>query len=62
MTEQEYFDSFSEIFSTSKYSKPLYKCPKCGKLSVCRREDIVFTSDPPKSMYECLSCGYNTIR
>lgn len=34
------------------------ECPKCGKM-IWRRTDIVLTSYPPKSIYECISCGWS---
>ena len=33
------------------------ECPTCGEL-IWRRTDIVLTSYPPKSFYECTNCGW----
>ena len=34
------------------------ECPKCGKF-IWRRTDIVLTSYPPKTIYECTNCGWS---
>lgn len=66
MTEIEYFESLAKCVSDA-WSKPLYECPKCKKMSVCRDDSIVYTSNPAKYQYKCLEkydgCGeYDTIR
>ena len=33
------------------------ECPECGAL-LWRRTDIVLTTYPPKSQYECDACGW----
>ena len=37
--------------------KTQIECPKCGAL-LWRRTDIVLTTYPPKSQYECDTCGW----
>lgn len=34
------------------------ECPECRKY-IWRRTDIVLTSYPPQSIYECLNCGWS---
>ena len=40
----------------SNREKTDIECPKCGK-QVYRRLDLVLTSNPPKTQYEC-DCGW----
>lgn len=34
-----------------------YLCPKCGQPMVC----VSLTSMPPRTLYRCWACGYNSI-
>lgn len=40
-----------------KYSEPKYKCPKCAVGGMCRDNQKVLTSYPPKYKYVCNACG-----
>lgn len=39
------------------YERTEVECPKCGAV-IYRRTDIVLTTNPPMSQYECLKCGW----
>ena len=40
-----------------KYSITNIECPKCGKF-IYKNNMMVLTSYPPKTLYECLECGW----
>lgn len=50
---QSYFD-----WSIRKWSEPKYICPRCKEGGMCRDETMIFTSIPPKHLYECNKCHY----
>lgn len=53
----EYFDGLYETYSPGRYSKALFKCPKCGDGEVHRDDQVILTSYPPKNLYKCFDCG-----
>ena len=59
-SKDEYKDSLGpvkHILSSSEWSEPMFKCPKCGG-GMCRNNMIICTSNPPKNKYKCDKCGY----
>lgn len=40
-----------------EWSEPKYICPKCGG-GMCKHENIVFCSNPPRYEYKCNECDY----
>lgn len=68
MTEEQYFESKQQnMLFKDMWTKPLYECPKCKKMSVCRNDGIIYTSFPQKNRYQCLArydgCGeYNAVK
>lgn len=62
MTEEEYFESLNKQYlPTGMWSDPLFECPNCGG-HVVRNESYILTSYPPKHMYKCFNCGYESVR
>lgn len=55
-SKENYKESIS--YQTLGYSKPLYKCEKCGG-GMRRYEGMVLTSYPVQYRYTCEKCGYN---
>ena len=53
-SKENYIESLS--YQTLGYSKPLYKCEKCGG-GMRRYEGMVLSSYPAQYRYECEKCG-----
>lgn len=54
----EYRNSIgARYYYQREWSEPKYICPKCGG-GMCKHENIVFCSNPPKYEYKCNKCGH----
>lgn len=60
-TKEEYKKSIEKGYSTSKWSRPVYLCPKCKKGGMCRDTSFTYASLPPKYDYMCNKCRYTEI-
>lgn len=45
------------VAAQKEWSEPIFKCKVCSG-GMCRQNNIVYTSNPPKYMYKCDKCGH----
>ena len=59
-TRDEYANEPTIILTqtTSEWSEPKYKCPKCGEGGMCKNLRYVLASNPARYKYRCDTCGY----